>query len=197
MIKYVLNGDIIEQGESTTILESASRQGIKIPTLCNNEHLTPFGGCRLCLVDVATERNPDMKKLMPACTAKIGEGLIVDTHSEKVIEARRFILSMLISRSPKAEVLRLLAKEIGLSPAQLALLWVKDQEGITAPLAGARTLEQLEDVLAVLEMTLTDEMRAACDELVPPGTNVANFRNTALWGQQKTDLPWGDGSPRL
>ena len=114
MIKYVLNGDIIEQGESTTILESASRQGIKIPTLCNNEHLTPFGGCRLCLVDVATERNPDMKKLMPACTAKIGEGLIVDTHSTNVIQARRFILAMLISRSPKAEELRVLAKEIGL-----------------------------------------------------------------------------------
>ena len=114
MIKYVLNGDIIEQGESTTILESASRQGIKIPTLCNNEHLTPFGGCRLCLVDVSTERNPDMKKLMPACTAKIGEGLIIDTHSTRVIQARRFILSMLISRSPKAEELRVLAKEIGL-----------------------------------------------------------------------------------
>lgn len=114
MIKYVLNRDIIEQEESTTILESASRQGIKIPTLCNNEHLTPFGGCRLCLVDVATTGNPDMKKLMPACTAKIDEGLIIDTHSKKVIQARRFILAMLISRSPKAEELRVLAKEIGL-----------------------------------------------------------------------------------
>ena len=114
MIKYILNGEEIEQEEVTTILESASRQGIKIPTLCNNEHLTPFGGCRLCLVDVATERNPDMKKLMPACTAKIGEGLIIDTHSEKVIQSRRFILSMLISRSPKVEELRVLAKEIGL-----------------------------------------------------------------------------------
>ncbi|MCK5196853.1 MAG: (2Fe-2S)-binding protein [Spirochaetales bacterium] len=114
MIKYTLNGDVIEQKNATTILESASRQGIKIPTLCNNEHLTPFGGCRLCLVEVASEINPKMQKLMPACTAKIGEGLIVDTHSEKVIQARRFILSMLISRSPKAEELRVLAKEIGL-----------------------------------------------------------------------------------
>ena len=90
-----------------------------------------------------------------------------------------------------------LAKEHDITPAQLALLWVKDQPGITAPLAGARTLEQLEEVLAVLEMTLSDELRAACDELVPPGTNVANFLNTALWGQQKTDLPWGDGSARV
>ncbi|MCK5672076.1 MAG: (2Fe-2S)-binding protein [Spirochaetales bacterium] len=114
MIKYTLNGELIEQGKESTILESASKNGIKIPTLCNNEHLTPFGGCRLCLVDVATTKNPDMKKLMPACTAKIGDGLIIDTHSAKVIQARRFILSMLISRSPKAEELRVLAKEIGL-----------------------------------------------------------------------------------
>ncbi|MCK5153311.1 MAG: (2Fe-2S)-binding protein [Spirochaetales bacterium] len=114
MINYTLNGEKIEQGNETTILESASKQGIKIPTLCNNEHLTPFGGCRLCLVDVATTGNPEMKKLMPACTAKIGEGLIIDTHSSRVIQARRFILAMLISRSPKAEELKVLAEEIGL-----------------------------------------------------------------------------------
>lgn len=90
-----------------------------------------------------------------------------------------------------------LAKEHGISPAQLALLWAKDQEGITAPLAGARTMEQLEGVLRVLDMELDDSVRAACDELVPPGTNVANFRNTALWGKQRTEVPWGDGSPRV
>lgn len=114
MIKYTLNGELVEQENESTILESASNQGIKIPTLCNNEHLTPFGGCRLCLVDVATERNPDMKKLMPACTAKIGNGLIIDTHNSRVLQARRFILAMLVSRSPKAEELKTLAKEIGL-----------------------------------------------------------------------------------
>ncbi len=85
-----------------------------------------------------------------------------------------------------------LAKEYGISPAQLAMLWVKDQEGITAPLAGARTLEQLEHILPVMEMELDESVRAACDELVPPGTNVANFFNTALWGKQQTELPWGD-----
>ncbi len=114
MFKYKLNGDLVEQKDKTTILESAGRNGFSIPTLCNNEHLSPFGGCRLCLVEVATERNPDMKKLMPSCTAKIGSGLIVDTDSPRVKRARRFILSMLISRSPKAEKLREIAKEIGL-----------------------------------------------------------------------------------
>jgi len=78
-----------------------------------------------------------------------------------------------------------LAAEYGISPAQLATLWVKDQPGITAPLIGPRTLEQLEHLLPVLEMTLSDELRAACDRLVPPGGAVASFFNTAEWMKQR------------
>ena len=78
-----------------------------------------------------------------------------------------------------------LAKAHGLSPVQLAVLWVKDQPGITAPLIGPRTLEQLEHYLTVLEMSLSDELREACDSLVPPGTAVSNFHNSAPWMKMK------------
>jgi aryl-alcohol dehydrogenase-like predicted oxidoreductase len=74
-----------------------------------------------------------------------------------------------------------LAGEHGISPAQLAVLWVKDQPGITAPLIGPRTLEQLEHFLPVMEMKLDDQLSAACDALVPPGSAVANFHNSAPW----------------
>jgi aryl-alcohol dehydrogenase-like predicted oxidoreductase len=74
-----------------------------------------------------------------------------------------------------------IAEQEGLSPAQLSILWSKDQDGITAPLIGPRTMEQLEPLLPVLEMTLSDDARAACNELVPPGSCVANFHNTANW----------------
>ena len=74
-----------------------------------------------------------------------------------------------------------LASEHSLSGAQLATLWVKEQPGITAPLVGPRTLEQLERALPVLEMRLSEEMAAACDELVPPGSAVASFFNSAAW----------------
>jgi len=74
-----------------------------------------------------------------------------------------------------------LAKEHGVSPAQLAVLWVKDQPGVTAPLIGPRTLEQLEQFLPVIDMELDEQMRLACDELVPPGSVVANFHNSAPW----------------
>ena len=74
-----------------------------------------------------------------------------------------------------------LAKQHGIPPAQLATLWVKDQPGITAPLIGPRTLDQLEHLLPVLDMTLSDELAQACDALVPPGGAAASFYNSATW----------------
>lgn len=78
-----------------------------------------------------------------------------------------------------------LAKKHGISPAQLATLWVKDQRGITAPLIGPRTIEHLEHMLPVLDMTLNDELAEACDSLVPPGSAVASFFNSATWMKQR------------
>jgi aryl-alcohol dehydrogenase-like predicted oxidoreductase len=74
-----------------------------------------------------------------------------------------------------------LAKEAGLTSAQLGVLWCKDQPGITAPLIGPECLEHLEDLIPVMEMTLDDSLREACDNLVPPGSTVVNFHNTAGW----------------
>lgn len=78
-----------------------------------------------------------------------------------------------------------IARNHGLEPAHLALLWVKDQPHITAPVCGPRTLDQLKNILPVMEMQLTDELRQACDELVPPGSAVANFLNSAPWMKGK------------
>jgi len=74
-----------------------------------------------------------------------------------------------------------LAGEYGLPPGQLALLWCKDQPGVTSPIVGPRTLEQFVDLLPVLGMSLSDEQRAACDAINPPGTAIVNFHNTAGW----------------
>ncbi len=52
---------------------------------------------------------------------------------------------------------------------------------MTSPIVGPRTLEQFVDLLPVLEMSLTDEQRAACDAVNPPGTALVNFHNTAGW----------------
>jgi aryl-alcohol dehydrogenase-like predicted oxidoreductase len=74
-----------------------------------------------------------------------------------------------------------LARERGLAASQLALLWAKDQPGVTAPIIGPRTLAQLDDALGVLDLALDDDARAACDALVHPGNAVSDFYTTAFW----------------
>ena len=78
-----------------------------------------------------------------------------------------------------------LAKQFDVPAARLAALWVKDQAPVTAVLAGPRTQDQLKDLLPVMEMSLSDEIRQACDEIVPPGSAVADFLNSAPWSKQK------------
>ena len=81
----------------------------------------------------------------------------------------------------QAKMLEELAAKAGVTPSQLATLWVKEQSGITAPVIGPRNVEQLRELLPVIEMRLDDETRAACDRLVPPGSAAVNFFNTARW----------------
>jgi aryl-alcohol dehydrogenase-like predicted oxidoreductase len=74
-----------------------------------------------------------------------------------------------------------LAKERRMTAAQLSLLWLKDQPGVTAPIIGPRTIEHLESFLPVMEQKLSDSDSALFDALVHPGTAVADFHNTSDW----------------
>ena len=81
-----------------------------------------------------------------------------------------------------------IAHEHHIKPVQLATLWVKDQLGVTLPLIGPRTIQQLEDYLPVMEMELSQAVREACDDLVAPGSAAVNFHNSASW--MKMRLEW-------
>lgn len=81
-----------------------------------------------------------------------------------------------------------LGQEAGLTAAQLALLWVKEQPGVTAPIIGPRTEAHLDDALQVMEMKLDKELSAALDEIVPPGSALSDFHNTLGWSKAK--LSW-------
>jgi aryl-alcohol dehydrogenase-like predicted oxidoreductase len=74
-----------------------------------------------------------------------------------------------------------MAQERGLTTSQLALLWVKDQPAVTAPIVGPRTLSHLEEALAVMERKLDDADRPLFDALVHPGNAVADFFNSNDW----------------
>ena len=74
-----------------------------------------------------------------------------------------------------------IAQSIGLTASQLALLWVKDQRAVTAPIIGPRTFTHLEDALPLLELTLAPETAAILDGIYVPGTAAADFHNTSGW----------------
>ncbi|MBI1276660.1 MAG: aldo/keto reductase [Anaerolineaceae bacterium] len=74
-----------------------------------------------------------------------------------------------------------MAQERGLTASQYALLWCKDQPGITSPILGPRTMAHLEDALVIADKHLDDADRALLDELVHPGTAVADFHNSNDW----------------
>jgi len=83
--------------------------------------------------------------------------------------------------SEVAERVVAMARERGITPAQLALLWVKDQPGVTSPIFGPRTLAHLAEGLPVLERRLDDADRPLFDALVHPGNAVADFHSTNEW----------------
>ena len=78
-----------------------------------------------------------------------------------------------------------MAEERDLTPAQLALLWVKDQPGVTSPIIGPRTMEHLEQALGILDKSLDEDDIPLFDELVHPGNAVADFHNSNDWMKAK------------
>jgi aryl-alcohol dehydrogenase-like predicted oxidoreductase len=80
-----------------------------------------------------------------------------------------------------ATAVKAMAQERGLNTAQFATLWCKDQPGITAPIIGPRTMQHLDDALAILDMNLEEADRALFDALVHPGNAVADFHNANPW----------------
>ncbi len=92
MYHLIIDDKEIEVPEGTTLLNAARIAGIEIPTLCDHPALEPYGGCRLCLVDIEGART-----LQPACTLPASNNMVVHTQTKKVKDARKFVLSMLFS----------------------------------------------------------------------------------------------------
>ncbi|MDQ2692730.1 MAG: molybdopterin-dependent oxidoreductase [Chloroflexota bacterium] len=92
MVQITINGKQIEVPEGTTVLRAAEMAGIHIPRLCDHKELTPYGGCRLCIVEVQGVRVP-----MASCTLPVNNGMVVNTETEALKKSRKFILSMLFS----------------------------------------------------------------------------------------------------
>lgn len=105
-----IDGKEVRAQEGMTLLEAARKVGISIPTLCHHEKLEPYGGCRLCTVEVESR---GWTKLVAACVYPVEKNLVVRTRSEKVDRIRKMILELLLAHAPDAIELQDLAKEYG------------------------------------------------------------------------------------
>jgi formate dehydrogenase major subunit len=92
MVNLKIDGQEVSVPEGTTVLRAAQAAGVNIPTLCDMKELTPYGGCRLCLVEVEGART-----LQPSCTLPASNNMVVLTNTPKVREARKFVLTLIFS----------------------------------------------------------------------------------------------------
>ena len=105
-----IDGKEVRAKEGMTVLEAAQGEGISIPTLCHHEKLEPFGGCRICMVEIEVH---GWTQLVVSCVYPAEENLVVRTRTEKIDRIRKTILELLLAHAPDAPELQELAQEYG------------------------------------------------------------------------------------
>ena len=96
-IKINVNGSEIISEPDQLIIEACEDSGIHIPRFCWHKRMDPVGMCRMCLVEIETPRG---KALVPSCTTKVSEDLVVDTESDVVKKAQEGVLEFLLINHP-------------------------------------------------------------------------------------------------
>ncbi len=112
MINLKINGLVVKAEEGWTILETAKFYGLEIPTLCYNEGLSTYGGCRLCLVEIGEKPKT---KMVSSCTYPVSEGLVVHTDTKRVIQTRRMMIELMLSVAPNSKTIQDLASKFGVT----------------------------------------------------------------------------------
>ncbi|MBI5188870.1 MAG: (2Fe-2S)-binding protein, partial [Nitrospirae bacterium] len=95
MVTLTIDGKKVTVRKLSTILDAAKKLDIPIPTLCHHPKLSPYGGCRLCIVEIK-----DMRRPVTACTTPVSEGMEVITTSPYIEKLRRTTLELLLSDHP-------------------------------------------------------------------------------------------------
>ncbi len=118
MIEFTIDGVGVEAGEGSNVLPVALENGFEIPHLCYHDEVSPYGACRLCLVEV--ERG-GRRRLTASCTYPVLEGIQVFTDTEEVQRARRMIMELLLARCPDREALQELGSQMGIEKPRFEL----------------------------------------------------------------------------
>jgi NADH dehydrogenase/NADH:ubiquinone oxidoreductase subunit G len=110
MVNIVIDGSKVKAQEGSTILENAKELKIEIPTLCYHEELSPFGACRLCVVEVKTNGK---WQLTTSCNTIVEKGMEIKTDSDKVRESRKLAAQLLYYKYPTTAAVRDMALKLG------------------------------------------------------------------------------------
>ncbi len=110
MINLEINGLAVGVEDGSTLLEAAQFLGFPIPTLCHMDGLSPYGACRLCVVQLG---QGDRARLVSSCTYPAQEGLRMWTASNRVLRARRMVLELLLASCPQSKTIQDLASAHG------------------------------------------------------------------------------------
>ncbi len=110
-VAITINGRELTAPVGATILDAARDANIYIPTLCHNEELTSYGSCRLCLVEITHRKRT---RLVASCIYEVTDGLQVQTENERIINVRKLVMELFLSRNPFHPVLKELAAELGI-----------------------------------------------------------------------------------
>ncbi len=95
MLNLTVNGIKVQANEGDTILAAIRKAGVHVPTLCHLEGKSPTGACRICVVEV-----DGFSGFVPSCSYPASDGMVVKTHTPKVLEARKTIVELLLSNHP-------------------------------------------------------------------------------------------------
>ena len=110
MVTLMINGLTVSVDKGSTLLEAARFLGFPIPTLCHRDGLSPYGACRLCVVEIGEGAQ---SKLVTSCTYPAEEGLKVRTASARVLKARKMIIELLLASCPQSKTIQDLASAHG------------------------------------------------------------------------------------
>jgi len=147
-ITLTIDGKQVKANEGMTVLEAAKEAGIYIPTLCYHPDLTPYGGCRLCIVEI--ENTPGFPI---SCTTPVGDGMVVKTNTPQIQELRRDILELILTEHPNL-CLTCNRKE-RCQPFDICLRSVAVTERcVVCPKNGRCELQEVTEYIGIEEVTL-------------------------------------------
>jgi len=110
MVSLTIDGTVITIEKGKTILDAADSLNIEIPTLCYHKALSPYGACRLCVVEI--QKN-GKKKIQASCVYQVEEGIEVKTQTPELQNIRETMIKLMMARAPRSEKVKEIARKLG------------------------------------------------------------------------------------